>query len=770
MAPPTTVDISRGAERTRRLRTASAPLTRPPTSLTIAQDLPPKRHAPGHALEVCPGGRTVRGHAPLALIALLFLATSCTDSPGADRDVPEGVTGPDLVEGPDGDLVGGADGVVPEVADGDIIDGADGGVTGPDLVEVGPHEVAEVEPNEDPAHATRFEAGDTLVGHVGAGASTRDTWVVRLERGTLLTLTEELPVGEHRLQLAIAYAGPLTIPFMDRELAPTMGAAVIGRSPSGRPSRFFIPYSGDYFVTLVDIGSPAVAYRVATAGETPIPVPLDSTLPIELPVTGQQTVYRFTAPTDVVLASHWMCPEVDHYRGGRWSPGTAWAYHPDDATVRVVYGGWTAMVTAVYGCGVPLRKGQTALLVSPYSPFDDGEFSWGTLHDDGLYSLPVGSGTVVDGDLVAADPGDYFLLDDLSEARVTLTLETEPPTGNACLGLLGLARYDRHGPQLFPLGDDLGGSYKAVAGAEGRATLTFTPGLLGLLASVDSVYVSVGFCGPWDARPTFGYHLSVASVGLELTPVPPEGAFALDLGAGETRHLRTTVPPESCTYGQALVDLERSRPIALTTNHGGCANGDLFACASAESGPQPALLGVAATDGAPAVVHLFLASRPLVPPDAPVVEDAADNGPYGTPQRLVPPVVVAIGPAAGTAQDRFRVALSGGEVVLVTLDRAALPDPACSLQWAWVALPQPSWQEGCAVRFPTHPGWSPWDVDGVVSSTLGYPVMPQVSAHRAPAPMDLEIQVNRTGDSNCSSLEPYTLGLTILPAPVLGAP
>jgi hypothetical protein len=36
--------------------------------------------------------------------------------------------------------------------------------------------------------------------------------------------------------------------------------------------------------------------------------------------------------------------------------------------------------------------------------------------------------------------------------------------------------------------------------------------------------------------------------------------------------------------------------------------------------------------------------------------------------------------------------------------------------------------------------------------------------------MDLEIQVNRTGDSNCSSLEPYTLGLTVLPAPVLGAP
>jgi hypothetical protein len=670
----------------------------------------------------------LRSHAPLALIALLFLASSCADSPGAGGDVSEVVTGPDLVEDGPHDVAAGADGDVAEGGGGDVAE-----------------------------HATRFEAGDTLVGRISAAGSPRDTdtWVARLEGGTFLTLTVELPVGEHRLQLAIAYAGPLTIPFMDREIAPTMEPRILEWSPSGIPHRFFIPRSGDYFVTVVDQGSDAVAYRVAPAGETPIPIPLDSSLPVELPHTPyQQSVYRFTAPTDVVLVSGWICPDV---YTSRWSPGTTWAYHPDDAGVRVVYGGWTSLAMTAYACGVPLRKGQTALLVSPYWPFDDLSYAaFRTVHDDALFPLPVGSGAVVDGDLLAEDPGVHFLLDDLSEARVTLTLETEPPTGDACLRLFGLARYERHGPYLWPLG------YEAVAGADGRATLTFTPGLLGLHAGVDSVYFGVGFCGPWDGRPTFGYRLTVASVGLELSPVPPDGALALDLGAGETRYLQTTVAPESCIYVQALVDLERSRPVALTTNHRVCGNGDIFACASAESGPQRALLGVAATDGAPAQVHLHLASRPLVPPGAPVVEDAADNGPDGTPQRLVPPVVVALGPVAGTSQDHFRVALSGGEVVLVTLDRAALPDPACSSQWTGVSV----WDD--CERFPTHPGWNPWDVDWVVSIGLGYAVMPRVSAYRAPAPMDLDLQVNRGGDSGCSSLEIYTLSLTVLPPPILG--
>jgi hypothetical protein len=681
----------------------------------------------------------LRGHAPLALIALVFLATSCADSPGAGEDVPEVVTGADLVEVGPHDVAEGADGDVAE------------GVTGPDLVEVGPHEVAEVEPNEDPEHATRFEAGDTLVGRISAAGSPRDTdtWVARLEGGTFLTLTVELPAGEHRLQLAIAYAGPLTIPFMDGEITLTMVPKILDQSPSGIPHRFFIPRSGDYFVTVVDQGSDAVAYRVATAGETPIPVPLDSTLPVELPphTPYQQTVYRFTAPTDVVVLVN-SCRN-DGVGALVWSPGAPWAYHPDDAGVRVVFGGT---------CGVPLRKGQTALLVSPYYGAD----SFRTVHDDQLFPLPVGLGAVIDGDLLAEDPGDHFFLDDLSDASVTLTLETEPPTGDACLWLAGLYRYDRHGLYLWPLG------YEAVAGADGRATLTFTPGVIGLLADEHSVYFGVGSCGggPLDARPTFGYRLSVTSVGLELTPVPPDGALALDLGADETRYLETTVAPESCTYGQALVDLERSRPITLMTKH--ACDEDFFMCASAESGPQRALLGVAAMDGVPAQVHLHLASHPLVPPDAPVVEDAADNGPDGTPQRLVPPVVVALGPAAVSSQDRFRVALSGGEVVLVTLDRAALPDPACSWYVAGVRLARSddsSRDVGCE-RFPTHPEWNPMDVGWVVSSDL---VWPRVYAYRAPAPMDLDLQVFKS-DIGCSTRKLYTLGLTVLPPPILGPP
>jgi hypothetical protein len=625
----------------------------------------------------------------------------------------------------------------------------------------------EIEPNDDAASATRFEVGQTIAGHIETTGDT-DVWVVPLEKWTFLTL--ESP-GGIETTIRLAYTGTVTLTFLGEDLTLETGATHAEAPIGGPPTRIFVPETGDYRLTVTGKNMAWGSYQIRTSAGPLTQIPLPSEVPLAIRATPrQQHLYRFVAPYNMLLTHPAFCPSGFN---SQWCPGGAWAYHPTDDSVRVVFGGFSSTMSGAFrgACAVVLRAGQEVHLVSPGFggdlPFDDEEvllWGGGGVNRTKFFPLPIAPGETIEGRLGQPSGIHSFVLDDpsLAGSRVTLELETYPANTSACLSLMWFDRHERHGPRFAPLQEP------ALADAAGRVTLSFIPSMAGVPRGMNAIHIWVGHCGTATTPPVsgadFDYRLSISAEPLDFAPLPANGEISVVLEGHERRLFESAVSPGTCTYVRAVDILGAPWPVVLTSNVPACPDyPDVLACADPTSESLQLRLGVNMADALPNVARFSVSSFPIAPLDIPSVEDSPDNHGAAAAQQLVAPVVVSAGPVTSRTEDHFSLRLEHDEVLLLTLETTPPADPACG-EHIWAGIPRvdannpPSTPSTCTV-LPDHPGWWSWDVDWVGLDHRGT----WVTAFRAPMSGNFGVTVIRDGD--CPSLQPYKLYLQVLPAP-----